>query len=157
MQQMFALIFSKINVFNILIGCKSGNKWLPLQAIVITNYLLVLRCWSSDAPAPLYLDEAKHPQKYPCTLKSTLLVHLEKEKTSASCYLTEDCILSRVPRPGLEPGWVAPLVFETSASTDSAIWAQNAGAKIINKIENRQPKIENFIKHSFFLAFSWFI
>ena len=31
---------------------------------------------------------------------------------------------SKVPRPGLEPGWVAPLVFETSASTDSAIWAQ---------------------------------
>ena len=28
-----------------------------------------------------------------------------------------------VPRPGIEPGWVAPLVFETSASTDSAIWA----------------------------------
>ena len=28
-----------------------------------------------------------------------------------------------VPRPGVEPGWVAPLVFETSASTDSAIWA----------------------------------
>ena len=26
-----------------------------------------------------------------------------------------------VLRPGVEPGWVAPLVFETSASTDSAI------------------------------------
>ena len=34
-----------------------------------------------------------------------------------------------VPRPGIEPGWVAPLVFETSASTDSAIWAF-ASAKI---------------------------
>ena len=31
--------------------------------------------------------------------------------------------LFSVPRPGIEPGWVAPLVFETSASTDSAIWA----------------------------------
>lgn len=41
-----------------------------------------------------------------------------------------------VPRPGIEPGWIAPLVFETSASTDSAIWAYarfykiNAGAKL---------------------------
>ena len=28
-----------------------------------------------------------------------------------------------VPRLGLEPRWIAPLVFETSASTYSAIWA----------------------------------
>ena len=31
--------------------------------------------------------------------------------------------LSKVPRAGVEPARVAPLVFETSASTDSAIWA----------------------------------
>ena len=30
---------------------------------------------------------------------------------------------TRVPRAGVEPARVAPLVFETSASTDSAIWA----------------------------------
>ena len=35
-----------------------------------------------------------------------------------------------VPRPGIEPGWIAPLVFETSASTDSAIWAL-MGAKLV--------------------------
>ena len=34
--------------------------------------------------------------------------------------------LSLVPRAGVEPARVAPLVFETSASTDSAIWAQKA-------------------------------
>ena len=29
----------------------------------------------------------------------------------------------RVPGPGIEPGWVTPTVFETVASTDSAIRA----------------------------------
>ncbi len=32
-------------------------------------------------------------------------------------------LLVLVPGPGLEPGWVAPSVFETDASTDSAIRA----------------------------------
>ena len=32
-------------------------------------------------------------------------------------------VLCVVPGPGLEPGWVAPTVFETVASTDSAIRA----------------------------------
>ena len=32
-------------------------------------------------------------------------------------------ILFSVPGPGLEPGWIAPTVFETVASTDSAIRA----------------------------------
>ena len=31
----------------------------------------------------------------------------------------------KVPRAGVEPARVAPLVFETSASTDSAIWASS--------------------------------
>ncbi len=37
-------------------------------------------------------------------------------------------ILFLVPGLGLEPRWVAPLVFETSASTNSAIRA--CGAKV---------------------------
>ena len=41
----------------------------------------------------------------------------------AKCLKTNYLAFLFVPRPGLEPGWVAPLVFETSASTDSAIWA----------------------------------
>ncbi len=45
-----------------------------------------------------------------------------------------DCQPLSVPRPGIEPGWIAPLVFETSASTDSAIWACVSdfdGAKVV--------------------------
>ncbi len=33
-------------------------------------------------------------------------------------------ILFSVPRAGIEPARIAPLVFETNASTDSAIWAR---------------------------------
>ena len=43
-----------------------------------------------------------------------------------------------VPRAGVEPARVAPLVFETSASTDSAIWASKAGAKLQRKFELRK-------------------
>ena len=50
---------------------------------------------------------------------------------------------SFVPRPGIEPGWIAPLVFETSASTDSAIWAYGFLVKAV------QRYIENMIKANF--------
>ena len=39
------------------------------------------------------------------------------------CACAHPLALSLVPRAGVEPARVAPLVFETSASTDSAIWA----------------------------------
>ena len=42
----------------------------------------------------------------------------------------------RVPGAGIEPARIAPLVFETSASTDSAIRA------------NRTAKVEDFFKIS---------
>ena len=41
---------------------------------------------------------------------------------TCSTLLSESFVLE-VPRAGVEPARVAPLVFETSASTDSAIWA----------------------------------
>ena len=37
----------------------------------------------------------------------------------------EDFPHLNVPRPGVEPGRLAALVFETNASTNSAIWASN--------------------------------
>ena len=59
-------------------------------------------------------------------LELSILRRKEKKETDSS-------ISFSVPRPGIEPGWIAPLVFETSASTDSAIWAfAFAGAKVIN-------------------------
>ena len=49
-------------------------------------------------------------------------------------YLQGILVLSLVPRAGVEPARVAPLVFETSASTDSAIWAF-AVAKVLHFCE----------------------
>lgn len=43
----------------------------------------------------------------------------KKDKSFIANYLS----FILVPRAGVEPARVAPLVFETSASTDSAIWA----------------------------------
>ena len=81
-----------------------------------------------------------------------------KRKSAVSYCLTAPCfrwasasflphIGTFVPRAGVEPARVAPLVFETSASTDSAIWAchlaadsqTKAGAKGIQKTE--MPKV----------------
>ncbi len=47
-------------------------------------------------------------------------VYTQKKKTACKSMTYKQF---DVPRPGIEPGWIAPLVFETSASTDSAIWA----------------------------------
>ena len=52
-----------------------------------------------------------------------MVVYFLQKKESCKFVTYSSLGLSLVPRPGLEPGWVAPLVFETSASTDSAIWA----------------------------------
>ena len=48
---------------------------------------------------------------------------LAKRKTCKLLKINYLQVIS-VPRAGVEPARVAPLVFETSASTDSAIWAK---------------------------------
>ena len=66
-----------------------------------------------------------------------------------------------VPRPGLEPGWIAPLVFETSASTYSAIWAwfcrQNNRCKVREKIWMRQIFIRQNISHGMIRHDFWYL
>ena len=46
-----------------------------------------------------------------------------RAKEKAKCFLINNLAFYLVPRAGVEPARIAPLVFETSASTDSAIWA----------------------------------
>ncbi len=45
-----------------------------------------------------------------------------KEKIANFCFVKKLAIFM-VPRAGIEPARIASLVFETSASTDSATWA----------------------------------
>ena len=47
----------------------------------------------------------------------------KKEKEKCKCLIFQALAFCWVPRAGIEPARIAPLVFETSASTDSAIWA----------------------------------
>ena len=47
----------------------------------------------------------------------------KKRKSLVNLWFTRDVFYKKVPRAGVEPARIAPLVFETSASTDSAIWA----------------------------------
>ena len=60
-----------------------------------------------------------------------------KSKNACKLLAYKRFLIVVVPRPGLEPGWVSPLVFETSASTDSAIWAFN-GCKGTHNIYTSQ-------------------
>ncbi len=59
----------------------------------------------------------------------------------------DSLLLFCVPRARLELARVAPLVFETSASTDSAIWASNSGAKVVSSFRKSKKFTENLVCH----------
>ena len=61
--------------------------------------------------------------------------------------------VSPVPRTGLEPVHREVLVFETNASTNSAIWAF-AGAKLQKNIEPRKYFHSNYVAVGCFLCSS---
>ena len=48
---------------------------------------------------------------------------VQKRKRKMQVFENQALAFCWVPRAGIEPARIAPLVFETSASTDSAIWA----------------------------------
>lgn len=52
---------------------------------------------------------------------------------------------SYVPGPGIEPGWIAPTVFETVASTDSAIRA-GRWCKGTHNILNRNTAMQHWMR-----------
>ncbi len=61
-------------------------------------------------------------QVYPLTRNKSP----KAQKQNANRLINKQLAFYKVPRAGVEPARVAPLVFETSASTDSAIWASKA-------------------------------
>ena len=75
-------------------------------------------------------------------LDSNYLAKSNKQK-NANRMINKRLALKAVPRAGIEPAWVAPLVFETSASTYSAIWAF-----CVCKV-NCFFSINNYLRHFF--------
>ena len=59
-----------------------------------------------------------------------------QKKQPSVIVITLGCFL--VPRAGVEPARVAPLVFETSASTDSAIWAACVPLRGLKRCKDRE-------------------
>ena len=73
---------------------------------------------------------------------------LTSQKNKTPCKSTTYKVFA-VPRAGVEPARVAPLVFETSASTDSAIWAFQR-AKVQLFFCKRQIFVRKNTKNMFF-------
>ena len=72
------------------------------------------------------------PQSYPRQAFTSLYIYMRKPGKSRNILIKKtgtkkpsETLFTwlSVPRAGVEPARIAPLVFETSASTDSAIWA----------------------------------
>lgn len=78
----------------------------------------------------------KNPDTNRCTRIPHNLYRQNKRASRCSPFLS-----SVVPRTGIEPARLAALVFETNASTYSAIWVNSifCDAKVLIKVESRKP------------------
>ena len=74
--------------------------------------------------------------------QETKELRMGRIKNGGSC----DTLPACVPRAGVEPARVAPLVFETSASTDSAIWALKAVQRYKEKMNCTKLSAKNIKK-----------
>ena len=94
-----------------------SDMWEKIRAVEGLGHRFFSACPKCDALAGGLKKPATSPRAVALRLSSPLL---KKEVITSLLFCTRLCL---VPRRGLEPPRIAPLVPKTSAYTNSATWA----------------------------------